>query len=83
MMQSRDSQVHLRAAMDVNESAINPNESEHFMNANEHQSIFGTGNIGPDRIRLSMANMRQNGLAQGVPATAAESGLLENLDQYD
>ena len=44
--------------MGVNESAISPNESEHFMGAKEHQSMFGTGNIGPDSIKLSMANMR-------------------------
>ena len=69
--------------MDVNESAICPNESEHFLDANEHQSIFGTGNIGPDCIRLSMANMRKNGLVQGVPATAAENGLLDDKYQYD
>jgi len=24
------------------------------MDHNEHNSIFGTGNIGPDRIRMSM-----------------------------
>ena len=40
-----------------NMSGIAPDESQAFLTSNDHQSLFGTGNIGPDRIRLSMANM--------------------------
>lgn len=43
--------------MGLNISGIKPDESHQFMTDNEHNSIFGTGNIGPDRIRLSMAKM--------------------------
>lgn len=38
-------------------SAIVPDDSDNFLTANEHGSLFGTGNIGPDRIRMSMANV--------------------------
>ena len=41
----------------INCSAIAPDESDNFMSDKEHQSIFGTGNIGPDRIRMSMAKV--------------------------
>lgn len=41
-------------------SAIAPDEDQshmHFLDDQlDRQSIFGTGNIGPDRIRMSMAN---------------------------
>ena len=42
---------------DIDVSAIAPDESENFLSGKEHESIFGTGNIGPDRIRMSMANV--------------------------
>lgn len=41
-------------------SVIQPDEdqSQHYFNDEKYasESIFGSGNIGPDRIRLSMAN---------------------------
>ena len=40
--------------MNMDMSVIAPDESQGFMDHNEHNSIFGTGNIGPDRIRMSM-----------------------------
>ena len=44
----------------TNMSAIAPDEdqSEHYFNDERFasESIFGSGNIGPDRIRLSIAN---------------------------
>ena len=51
----------------INVSAIAPDESQNFLSDKEHQSIFGTGNIGPDRIRMSMANVlnKQDSAAGG------------------
>ena len=55
--------------------------SLHFFNDEKYasDSIFGTGNIGPDRIRLSMANsinrrsmQFKGGLGQAVAAGAIE-----------
>ena len=44
----------------TNMSVIQPDEdqSQHYFNDEKYasESIFGSGNIGPDRIRLSMAN---------------------------
>ena len=34
-------------------SVINPDESEGFLNKDDADKLFGTGNIGPDRIRLT------------------------------
>ena len=51
----------------IDMSAIAPDESQMLMNQQEQNEMFGTGNIGPDKIRLSIANMKRNGLAQGVP----------------
>ena len=36
-----------------NMSGILPDESANFLTDGEHESMFGTGNIGPDRIRMS------------------------------
>ena len=46
-----------RPTMGLNVSAIAPDDSNQFISQEVHQEIFGTGNIGPDRIRLSMAKM--------------------------
>ena len=50
----------------IDVSAIAPDESNAFLNQQETNLMFGSGNIGPDRIRLSIANMKLNGLAQNV-----------------
>ena len=47
--------IDRRDTMGPNISAILPDESENFMADNDLKSLFGTGNIGPDRIRMSMA----------------------------
>ena len=47
--------IDRRDTMGPNISAIAPDESENFMADNDLKSLFGTGNIGPDRIRMSMA----------------------------
>lgn len=50
--------IHPNRMMSMgNMSGICADESQAFMSQNDHQSFFGTGNIGPDRIRLSMAKM--------------------------
>ena len=46
-----------RPTMNIDMSGIAPNDSDNFMEKDDHQMLFGTGNIGPDRIRLSMAKM--------------------------
>ena len=49
-----------RNSMGINNmSAIVPDESNDFLSNQEHNAIFGTGNIGPDRIRMSMAKVIQ------------------------
>ena len=47
--------IDRRETMGPNISAIAPDESENFMVDSDYKSLFGTGNIGPDRIRMSMA----------------------------
>lgn len=46
-----------------NLSVIPPDETNQFMDDKEHNLIFGSGNIGPDRIRMSMAGAPNTGLA--------------------
>ena len=46
-----------------NLSVIPPDETNQFMDDKEHNLIFGSGNIGPDRIRMSMAGAPNSGLA--------------------
>lgn len=86
-MTTRESQFNLGLYMGgINESAINPNESEHFLDAAEHQLIFGTGNIGPDRIPLDRASMCRASMAQGVKMEIPgfENGVLKNdMNQFD
>jgi len=40
--------------MGINMSVIPPDETDQFLDDGDHNEIFGTGNIGPDRIRMSM-----------------------------
>ena len=69
----------------INVSAISPDESNNFLSANEHQSMFGTGNIGPDRIRMSMAKIltNQERVASVAGGGSGNAGLLNNMDQFD
>ena len=67
----------------ANCSAIVPDESGNFLSANEHGSLFGTGNIGPDRIRMSMANVLKREQTGGAAQSGVAGGLLNQMDQYD
>ena len=64
--------------MGPNISAIQPDESENFMADNDLKSLFGTGNIGPDRIRMSMApraSLKNLGAAQKMSVNNENSML--------
>ena len=53
------------------------------MDDKEHNSIFGTGNIGPDRIRMSMAGSLNTGLAGVGGGAQSDKGMLNNMGQFD
>ena len=58
--------------MGINLSVIPPDETDPFMAEKEHNDIFGTGNIGPDRIRMSMQK-----------SNSAQAGMLQQMDQFE
>ena len=67
--------------MNIDMSGIAPNDSDNFMEKDDHNMLFGTGNIGPDRIRLSMAKM-----TGAVPTDANAANMLgasENYQSYE
>lgn len=65
--------------MGINMSVIPPDETDQFLDDGDHNEIFGTGNIGPDRIRMSMK--------QANPATVggpqSDQSMLNNMDNYE
>ena len=70
--------IDRRDTMGPNISAIQPDESENFMADNDLKSLFGTGNIGPDRIRMSMApraSLKNLGAAQKMSVNNENSML--------
>ena len=82
----RASQVGLQAEMGINNmSVIRPDDTNDFISAGEHDAIFGSGNIGPDRIRVSMTNIRKASIAAGMPPPSEEliGGHMEAYEQYN
>jgi len=81
-MMPGNNQYRMLSLADV--SAIAPVEdNNNFIEADHRDALFGTGNIGPDRIRLSMAKMGVVPVPPAAGSSIGSVGLLQQQEQYE